>query len=110
MHGYIPLETWMPAKHPLRKKMEIPYGASEEMNRECDAPYPPGGRPGVPPVMPLKTLFVQIAYGIRGERLLRGRIDFNFLYTWFVGLKTDARRLIPPVTCGIERETRSFLF
>lgn len=89
MYSYIPLETRIPAKHPLRKIREILDSVLEEMDKEFDALYSHTGRPSVPPEMLLKALFLQILYGIRSERLLLEQIDFNFLYRWFVGLKAD---------------------
>jgi transposase len=89
MFSYIPLETRIPAKHPLRKIREILDSVLEEMDKEFDALYSHTGRPSVPPEMLLKALFLQILYGIRSERLLLEQIDFNFLYRWFVGLKAD---------------------
>ncbi|OHD67681.1 MAG: hypothetical protein A2W19_11920 [Spirochaetes bacterium RBG_16_49_21] len=89
MYSYIPLETRIPAKHPLRKIREIVDSVLEEMDKEFDALYSHTGRPSVPPEMLLKALFLQILYGIRSERLLLEQIDFNFLYRWFIGLKPD---------------------
>lgn len=89
MYSYIPLETRIPAKHPLRKIREIVDSVLKEMDKEFNALYSHTGRPSVPPEMLLKALFLQILYGIRSERLLLEQIDFNFLYRWFVGLKSD---------------------
>ncbi|HRU78815.1 MAG TPA: IS5 family transposase [Rectinema sp.] len=89
MYSYIPLETRIPANHPLRKIREIMDSVLEEMDKEFDALYSHTGRPSVPPEMLLKALFLQILYGIRSERLLLEQIDFNFLYRWFIGLKSD---------------------
>jgi len=89
MYSYIPLETRIPANHPLRKIREIVDSVLEEMDKDFDALYSHTGRPSVPPEMLLKALFLQILYGIRSERQLLEQIDFNFLYRWFVGLKSD---------------------
>lgn len=89
LYSYIPLETRIPAKHPLRKIKEIIDSVLEEMDKEFDELYSHTGRPSVPPEMLLKALALQILYNIRSERLLLEQIDFNFLYRWFVGLKAD---------------------
>lgn len=89
LYSYIPLEARIPAKHPLRKIREIVNNVLEEMSKEFDALYSHTGRPSVPPEMLLKALFLQVLYGIRSEKLLLEQIDFNFLYRWFVGLKSD---------------------
>ena len=91
MYSYIPLEKRVPANHPLRKLKEIIDSVLEEMDKDFDALYSHTGRPSIPPEMLLKSLFLQILYGIRSERLLLEQIDFNFLYRWFVGLKADDR-------------------
>jgi transposase len=90
LYSYIPLEKRIPQNHPLRKIKEITDSVLEEMDKEFNALYSHTGRPSVPPEMLLKSLFLQILYGIRSERLLLEQIDFNFLYRWFVGLKADA--------------------
>lgn len=89
LYSYIPLETRIPAKHPLRKIREIVDGVLESMSKDFDTLYSHTGRPSVPPETLLKSLFLQVLYGIRSERLLLEQIDFNFLYRWFVGLRAD---------------------
>ena len=79
MYSYIPLEKRVPANHPLRKLKEIIDSVLEEMDKDFDALYSHTGRPSIPPEMLLKSLFLQILYGIRSERLLLEQIDFNFL-------------------------------
>jgi transposase len=89
LYSYIPLEARIPANHPLRKIREIADSVLEGMDKDLDALYSHTGRPSVPPEMLLKSLILQVLYGIRSEKLLLEQIDFNFLYRWFVGLKSD---------------------
>ena len=89
IYSYIPLETQIPAKHPLRKIREIVDSVLESMSKDFDTLYSHTGRPNVPSETLLKALFLQVLYGIRRERLLLEQIDFNFLYRWFVGLRAD---------------------
>ena len=91
LYSYIPIESRIPAKHPLRKIREIVDSVLEEMSKDFDALYSHTGRPSVPPEKLLKALFLQILYGIRSERQLLEQIDFNFLYRWFLGMKADDR-------------------
>lgn len=89
LYSYIPIESRIPAKHPLRKIKEIIDSALEEMNKDIDALYSHTGRPSIPPEMILKSIVLQVLYGIRSEALLLEQIDFNFLYRWFLGMKAD---------------------
>ncbi|MBN1291472.1 MAG: IS5 family transposase [Candidatus Latescibacteria bacterium] len=89
LYSYIPIEKRIPAKHPLRKIKEIIDGALEEINEDIDALYSHTGRPSIPPEMILKSIVLQVLYGIRSEALLLEQIDFNFLYRWFLGMKAD---------------------
>jgi transposase len=89
LYSYIPIETRIPAKHPLRKIKGIIDSALEAMNKEIEALYSHTGRPSIPPEMILKSIVLQVLYGIRSEALLLEQIDFNFLYRWFLGMKAD---------------------
>ena len=89
MFSYIPLETRVPAKHPLRKMKEIIDDVLETMSKTFDGIYSHTGRPSIPPEILIKALFLQYLHGIRSERILLEQIDFNLLYRWFVGLSAD---------------------
>ena len=89
LFSYIPLEHRIPKKHPLRKIREIVDNILLELDDYFDSVYSWTGRPSIPPEMLLKSLFLQILYGIRSEKLLLEQIEFNLLYRWFVGLKPD---------------------
>jgi transposase len=89
LFSYIPMETRIPAKHPLRRLRELVDGVLSEMSRRFDEVYSHTGRPSIPPETLLKASFLQVLYGIRSERLLLEQIEFNWLYRWFVGLTAD---------------------
>lgn len=59
------------------------------MSKKFDKLYAKTGRPSIPPEMLVKTLFLQVLYGIRSERLVLEQLDFNLLYRWFVGMTID---------------------
>ena len=89
MFSYIPLESRVPKKHPLRKIREIVDDVLETMSSSFDEIYSHTGRPSIPPEVLIKALFLQYLYGFKSERVLLEQIDFNFLYRWFVGISAD---------------------
>lgn len=89
LYSYIALEDRVPAKHPLRPLREIIDSVLKSMSKKFDKLYAKTGRPSVPPEMLVKTLFLQVLYGIRSERLVLEQLDFNLLYRWFVGMTMD---------------------
>ena len=89
MFSYIPLESRVPKKHPLRKIREIVDDVLETMSSSFDEIYSHTGRPSIPPEVLIKALFIQYLYGFKSERVLLEQIDFNLLYRWFVGISAD---------------------
>lgn len=89
MFSYIPLEMRVPKKHPLRGMKEIIDEVLEEMSTIFDGLYSHTGRPSIPPEMLIKSLFLQVLYGIRSEKQILDHLEYNLLYRWFVGLKAD---------------------
>ena len=62
-------------------------GRSDE--RVCSL-YPPRlGRPSIAPERLLRAMLLQAFYGIRSERQLMERMEFDLLFRWFVGLGVD---------------------
>jgi transposase len=51
--------------------------------------YPEGCRPSIPPEQLLLALLLQAIYVIRSERMLIDQLDYNLLFSWFVGLNPD---------------------
>jgi transposase len=89
LFSYIPLETRIPDRHPLRRIRDLVDPILERISGQFDAIYSHTGRPSIAPEMLLKALLLQVLYGIRSEFLLLEQIEFNFLYRWFVGLSAD---------------------
>lgn len=48
------------------------------------------GRPSIAPEMLLRATLLQAFFSVRSERLLMEPIDYNLLFSWFVGLPMDA--------------------
>jgi transposase len=89
LFSYVDLEKRVPTGHPLRVIRSIANDALESMSGGFDALYASTGRPSIPPEMLLRALLLQAFYGVRSERHLMERLDFDLLFRWFVGLGVD---------------------
>jgi|SRR5690348_9555084 len=86
---YAPMESLIPADHPLRAIRELADRVLGTMSEEFDAAYACTGRPSIPPERLLRALLLQIFYSVRSERLLMEQLRYNLLFKWFVGLEAD---------------------
>ena len=90
LFSYVDLEARVRPGHPLRTIREIANGALGELTKDFEALYPQGvGRPSIPPERLLRAMLLQAFYGIRSERQLMERMEFDLLFRWFVGLGVD---------------------
>ena len=90
LFSYVDLEARVRRDHPLRAIREIANAALEGLSEDFAALYPPRlGRPSVPPERLLRAMLLQAFYGIRSERQLMERMEFDLLFRWFVGLGVD---------------------
>ena len=89
LFGTTPLESLIPADHPLRKIRGICDEAMMPLNSAWESQYSTTGQPGVPPQILLRSLLLQALYSIKSERALCEQIGFNVLFRWFVGLDWD---------------------
>jgi len=90
LFSYVDLEARVRADHPLRTIREIANGALADLTGEFALLYPPRlGRPSIAPERLLRAMLLQAFYGIRSERQLMERMEFDLLFRWFVGLGVD---------------------
>jgi transposase len=82
LFSYVSPESRVPPGHPLRDVLK-------ELSRSFARLYANEGRPSVPPEQLLSALLIQALYGIRSERQLMEQLNYNLLYSWFVGLSPD---------------------
>lgn len=69
---------------------EIVNAALAAMDGDFAVLYPPGlGRPSIAPGRLLRAMLLQAFYGIRLERRVLERMEFDLLFRWFVGLGVD---------------------
>jgi transposase len=90
LFSYVDLEGRVRADHPLRPIREIVNEALGGLGAELESIYAAGvGRPSIPPERLLRALLLQAFYGIRSERQIMERLEYDLLFRWFVGLGVD---------------------
>lgn len=90
LFSYVDLESRVRPDHPLRPIRIIANEALVALSADFDAIYAAGvGRPSIPPERLLRALLLQAFYGIRSERQIMERLDYDLLFRWFVGLGID---------------------
>ena len=90
LFSYVDLEARVRADHPLRTIRSIVNEALGAPHADFEAIYAAGvGRPSIPPERLLRALLLQAFYGIRSERQIMERLEFDLLFRWFVGLGID---------------------
>lgn len=90
LFSYVDLEGRVRSDHPLRTIREIANAALADLTGEFAALYPARlGRPSIAPERLLRAMLLQAFYGIRSERQLMDRMEFDLLFRWFVGLGVD---------------------
>lgn len=90
LFSYVDVEARVGSGHPLRQIREIANAALSALDGDFERLYPPRlGRPSIPPARLLRAMLLQAFYGIRSERQLMERIEFDLLFRWFVSLGID---------------------
>jgi transposase len=90
LFSYVDLEGRVRPDHPLRTIREIANAALADLTEEFAELYAPRlGRPSIPPERLLRAMLLQAFYGLRSERQLMERMEFDLLFRWFVGLGVD---------------------
>lgn len=89
LFSYVPLESRISPKHPMRAIRGMADAALQEISPLLDSLYAKCGRPSIPPEQLLRATLLQILFSIRSERMLVEQIHLNMLYLWFVGLRLD---------------------
>src|SRR5260370_1720246 len=89
LFSYVDLEARVRGDHPLRAIGEIANAALGDLSGEFTALYANFGRPSIAPEKLLRAMLLQAFYGVRSERQLMDRLEFDLLFRWFVGLGVD---------------------
>ena len=89
LFSYVDLEARVRGDHPLRTIRGLANAALGDLSRAFTALYTDFGRPSIAPEKLLRAMLLQAFYGIRSERQLMERLEFDLLFRWFVGLGVD---------------------
>ncbi|SFQ18410.1 Transposase [Bradyrhizobium sp. Ghvi] len=89
--SYVDLEARVRPDHPLRTIREIVNAALGDLSKAFAGLYTDFGRPSIAPERLLRAMLLQAFYGIRSERQLMERLEFDLLFRWFVGPGVDDR-------------------
>ena len=89
LFSYVDLEARVRRDHPLRVIREIANAALNDLSGDFGKLYTDFGRPSIAPEKLLRAMLLQAFYGVRSERLLMERLEFDLLFRWFVGLGVD---------------------
>src|ERR1700678_3201033 len=89
LFSYVDLEARVRGDHPLRTIREIANAALHDLSSAFAALYTEFARPWIAPEKLLRAMLLQSFYGIRSERQLMERLEFDLLSRWFVGLGVD---------------------
>ncbi|MGH9806694.1 MAG: IS5 family transposase [Terriglobia bacterium] len=89
LFSYVDLEARVRGDHPPRTIRAIANAALSDLSRAFSELYTDFGRPSIAPEKLLRAMLLQAFYGIRSERQLMERLEFDLLFRWFVGLGVD---------------------
>src|SRR6267154_1396363 len=89
LFSYVDLEARVRGDHPLRPIREVADAALKDLSDDFAGLYTNFGRPSIAPEKLLRAMLLQAFYGVRSERHLMERMEFDLLFRWFVGLGVD---------------------
>jgi len=89
LFSYVDLEARVRGDHPLRTIRGVANAALADLSDDFAGLYTNFGRPSIPPEKLLRAMLLQAFYGVRSERQLMERLEFDLLFRWFVGLGVD---------------------
>src|SRR5258708_36524518 len=90
LFSYVDIEARIRPDHPLRRIRDVANEALAALDEDFAELYPRRfGRPSIAPERLLWEMLLQACYGMRSERHLMERMEFDLLFRWFVGLGVD---------------------
>ncbi len=79
-------EDLVPRDHPIRLVKKVADEALRRLGPRLGELYSERGRKSVPPEMLLKAQILIALYSVRSERLFCERLQYDFLFRWFLDL------------------------
>lgn len=79
LFSYVDLEARVRADQPLRSIRDLPNTALSDLSGELSGLYTDFGRPSIAPEKLLWAMLLQAFYGVRSERHLMERMEFDLL-------------------------------
>jgi transposase len=79
-------EELIPRDHPIRVIKGVADEALKRLGPQLSAIYSDRGRPSIPPEVLLKAQILIALYSVRSERLFCERLQYDFLFRWFLDL------------------------
>jgi len=79
-------EELVPRDHPIRVIKRMADEALKKLGPKLEGLYSERGRPSIPPEMLLKSQILIALYSVRSERLFCERLQYDFLFRWFLDL------------------------
>jgi transposase len=79
-------EQLVPADHPIRIIKKVADEGLKRLGPLFSAIYSERGRPSIPPEVLLKSQILIALYSVRSERLFCERLQYDFLFRWFLDL------------------------
>ncbi len=89
LFSYVDLEARVRRDHPLRRIRILANAALGGLEGDFAVLYSSMGRPSIAPEKLLRAMLLQVFYGLRSERQLMERLEYDLLFRWFVGLGID---------------------
>ncbi len=89
LFSYVDLEARVRRDHPLRRIRILANAALGGLEGDFAVLYSSMGRPSIAPEKLLRAMLLQVFYGLRSERQLMERLEYDLLFRWFVGLGVD---------------------
>jgi transposase len=80
LFSYVDREARVRGDHPLRTVREIVNAALDDLSRAFTALYTNFGGPSIASEKLLRAVLLQAFYGIRSERQLMERLEFDLLF------------------------------
>lgn len=95
--GYVDLEEWIPAHHPLRKIRLVVNDALSRLDADFNAVWAVFGRHSITSERLIRASLIQFLSSIRSARQLMEKMQVNLLFLGFVGPGIDDAALVPVV-------------